>query len=218
MASNKFTVLLLVVGLVVGFAFGSLSQSGWQTMYNQLYKDYENLQIQYTTLNSTYWELKQTVVEKAFLLEDSEYYVEAYKLIKNATDMVYVIMFVVKFDPKHAEDPVNRLLKALVDAKNRGVEVKVLVDDETLKSYPQTLTFLETNNVKVKLDPSSGVQTHTKMVVVDGKYVLVGSHNWTESALSYNHEVSLEIVSEGIAQEAVGYFNSLWENGRTLST
>jgi phosphatidylserine/phosphatidylglycerophosphate/cardiolipin synthase-like enzyme len=37
-------------------------------------------------------------------------------------------------------------------------------------------------------------------MIIDDKIVYVGSHNWSESALYYNHETSVKIVSEDIAK------------------
>ena len=48
-----------------------------------------------------------------------------------------------------------------------------------------------------------------KLVIIDDEIVYVGSHNWTESGLSYNSETSVRIVSEEIATIFKDYFNSL---------
>lgn len=124
-------------------------------------------------------------------------------------------IYVVKYDPQEAEDPVNILLRSLVAARRNGLDVKVLVDDETNDTYRQTITYLRENGVSVRLDRSSGITTHTKIVVVDGRYVLIGSHNWTESALSSNHEYSTLLTSSEYAQETDRYFQTLWDEGRT---
>lgn len=151
-----------------------------------------------------------------YLLENKEYYGKIMEIISRANYSVYVIMFIIKYDVNEPDDPVNQLLTMLVNLYEKGVDVKVLVDDETYNSYPETIEFLISNGISVKLDPRSGITTHTKMVIVDGMYVFIGSHNWTESALNYNNEVSALIISQEIAQEALTYFSSLWNQGRTL--
>ena len=219
---GKVSVLLLIVGLVAGFfagvSWGSQTQFELTEKYNQLQQAYEQLKTLYADLNQTYWSLKKAELLKVAFLDDKEYYWEVSRIISNANKSVHVVMYVVKFDPNEPDDPVNLLLQKIVEAKNRGVEVKVLVDDPTLKSYPQTIDFLSENNVPVKLDPKKDVTTHVKMVLVDGKYLFVGSHNWTESALSYNHEVTIKIFSsKDIVDEAENYFMKLWVEGRPLS-
>lgn len=53
------------------------------------------------------------------------------------------------------------------------------------------------------------VQTncHTKGIVVDGKAVLLGSHNWTTAGVVYNRDASLIVRDEGVA----AYFTRLFE-------
>jgi phosphatidylserine/phosphatidylglycerophosphate/cardiolipin synthase-like enzyme len=85
-----------------------------------------------------------------------------------------------------------------------------------VNSYPETIEYLLSNNISVKLDPKAGITTHAKVAVVDDLYVFIRSHNWTESALMYNNEVFVLITSKEIAQDALNYINSLWNQGRVL--
>jgi len=73
------------------------------------------------------------------------------------------------------------------------------------------------HNISVKLDESSGRTTHTKLVIIDGKIVFLGSHNWTQSALQRNHEVSVLIYDEDVAKILLRYFFDIWSNGRAVS-
>lgn len=149
------------------------------------------------------------------ILEDKAYYSTAIDLIKRANKSIDIIMFVIKYDPGDQDDPANDLLYQLVKASQRGVNVRVLVDDTTLKSYPQTIEYLKKSGIEVKLDESSSKITHAKVIIIDGKIVIIGSHNWTESALKYNHEVSILIKSLGISKTLEDYFNYLWSIGRS---
>jgi phosphatidylserine/phosphatidylglycerophosphate/cardiolipin synthase-like enzyme len=51
--------------------------------------------------------------------------------------------------------------------------------------------------------------THTKVLIIDDERVLLGSTNWTYSALSNNNEVSVLIRSKEIAKELTAYFNKV---------
>ena len=46
-------------------------------------------------------------------------------------------------------------------------------------------------------------------MVIDGRYVYIGSHNFTQSALKYNHELSVMIDSPELSAEVTSYLNNL---------
>ena len=51
--------------------------------------------------------------------------------------------------------------------------------------------------------------THAKVLVVDDRHVIVGSHNWTRSALAANREWSVEIDDAVIAHHIQAELSSL---------
>ena len=61
----------------------------------------------------------------------------------------------------------------------------------------------------IKLD-NPNTTTHTKLIIVDGKIVLVGSTNWSHTAINKNHEANVLIYSEEVAQEFERYFSKIW--------
>jgi phosphatidylserine/phosphatidylglycerophosphate/cardiolipin synthase-like enzyme len=202
-SSLALIALVFIVGASVGFflALGLHSQRG--------------LEVPGLTVTRTVEE-RLTEPTSIYLLENREYYSKLLETVRKANQSVYVVMYVVKYDPKEPDDPVNMLLQVLVDLYKAGKDVKILVDDETYKSYPETVQYLVSKGVPVRLDPKAGTTTHAKIVVVDSTYVFVGSHNWTESALTANNEVSALIISKEIAREALAYFSGLWEQGRSV--
>ncbi len=170
----------------------------------------------------TYFILTELYVQRPIseftltLLPNEEYFHRVYELVNRANSSIHIVMYVVKYDPKEAEDPANVLLAALKAARDRGLDVKVVVDDVTKSDYPETIAYLKANGIPVRLDPKSGITTHAKLVIIDGKIVIMGSHNWTESALSRNNEYSVLIYSRDVASEVEKYFQNLWEKGRPL--
>lgn len=60
-------------------------------------------------------------------------------LFISASKSIYAAIFVIKYDVKEYDDPVNQLLYALVNSHKRVLDVKVLVDDPTLRNYLNTI-------------------------------------------------------------------------------
>lgn len=61
------------------------------------------------------------------------------------------------------------------------------------------------------IDTTRFVHCHNKMIVVDGKTVLVSSQNWSDSALTKNREAGLLLTHTGIAKYFTGIFENDWE-------
>ncbi len=147
-------------------------------------------------------------------IADREYYAAAARLIESARRCICIAMYIMKYDPGDRDDPVNNLLQLLAAKARQGVKVYVLLDDETARDYPETIAFLRSAGINVRLDESPRRRMHAKLLIVDNETVLAGSHNWSESAMKYNHEASIETSDPAVAAEAARYFSQLWERGR----
>ena len=83
----------------------------------------------------------------------------------------------------------RRILKELIRAYERGVRVRVLIDEGTAKSRNSVVPILETAGIPVRLKRgSSGGLMHHKYAVIDHSVVITGSFNWTVSAEKRNDE------------------------------
>ena len=207
--TQSLTMMILVifiVGVAVGYIISSKNIGREEVVEKTVYQ----------TLTSIIGPSIPSSKNLSILL-DKDYYGNLSVILSRANKSVYVIMYVIKYDPKDPRDPVNTLLNILINLSKRNVDVKIIVDDETYNSYPETINYLLSHNISVKLDESSGRTTHTKLVIIDGKIVFLGSHNWTQSALKRNHEVSVLIYDEDVAKILLRYFFDIWSNGRAVS-
>jgi phosphatidylserine/phosphatidylglycerophosphate/cardiolipin synthase-like enzyme len=118
---------------------------------------------------------------------------------------------------KTTESPRNLprgIAEELIKAKNRGVDVTVILEqsDDTGDSLNvenhRTAALLSRKGIKVFFD-SPRTTTHLKVALIDNRYVFLGSHNLTQSALKYNNELSVLIDSPAMASEIRGYLNRL---------
>lgn len=109
------------------------------------------------------------------------------------------------------------VLKHLREAARRGVRVDALLernldDGDLSRNNAETAQRLRKAGIRVCLDAEDRV-THTKLVVIDRRYLLLGSHNMTQAALTSNHEASVWIDSPPLAEEALRYIKSLCPGG-----
>jgi phosphatidylserine/phosphatidylglycerophosphate/cardiolipin synthase-like enzyme len=155
--------------------------------------------------------------EDVQLVTDGQYLRVAKKMIQEAKHSVQVMMFEMGYYDQYPNTPSNLLIKALIDAKKRGVKVEVILEvkegeDRTTKRNRHTGKILSDGGVKVIYD-SPLKTTHTKFMVVDGELSLLGSTNWTYYALTNNNEASVIIRSKEVARALVEYFNRVKATG-----
>ena len=145
-------------------------------------------------------------------LADSEYYEVLTAVIDNAQNRIDLAMFLFKT----TDSPQNRpakILDRLIAAHRRGVEVRVYLEhsgyDEGINAENRLVANrLRSHGIAVVCD-SPRTTSHVKMVIVDQRYLLVGSHNLTHAALSNNREFSLLVDNQDLARQAMAYMQSL---------
>ena len=98
-------------------------------------------------------------------------------------------------------------------ARRRGVDVTVYLEkkrgkDPLMTDNRRTAEALNRGGVKVFFD-SPNVTSHAKVVVIDSRFVFLGSHNMTQGALRHNNELSVLIDSHELAAEVRSYLDRL---------
>jgi cardiolipin synthase len=150
------------------------------------------------------------------IINNISYFGKVDEMIKGAKKSIYVIMFSMQYYDAYPDSPSNILLKDLALAVKRGVDVKVIVEGgETdrkgkneLIDNKRAIRFLKENNVPCVIDPPD-ITTHSKLLIIDGIYVVIGSTNWSYSALSKNNETSIIIKSAEAAVLYKKYFDEI---------
>jgi phosphatidylserine/phosphatidylglycerophosphate/cardiolipin synthase-like enzyme len=106
---------------------------------------------------------------------------------------------------------------ALVDAKGRGVDVRLVADKRGNSGKYSATTFVANKNVPVRLNGKYAIM-HNKFMVIDGTDVETGSFNYTQAAATKNAENAL--LLRGVPDLAASYtqdFEKLWSEGETLA-
>ena len=151
------------------------------------------------------------------LVEDREYFSVAKELLRNARDEVLILMYSMEYFPKYREDSSTQLVEELMHAAERGVNVMVLLEkgsDELARRNWFACTKLRERGVDARLYERGNGVLHAKAMIVDEKYVLLGSSNWRHYSLDLNRELNLLLESRDLAKEAKGYFFRVWGGSR----
>lgn len=99
-------------------------------------------------------------------------------LLKSAQKYIYTPVFVVTH---------SAFKEALIEAKSRGVDVKLIVDATSASSRYSAVKQLRENGITVKTENRAG-KMHMKSIIIDDRYVVLGSMNFTKSGQNYNDE------------------------------
>lgn len=131
-------------------------------------------------------------------LSDDEYLPVLLHLIQNAHQSILASMYVIG-KPQKDQPHLDRLMAALAIAARRGVYVHLLLhtpQSETVTMNQIHLDWTEklrAQGMDVRLHIPS-ISLHEKFVVVDLAQVLVGSHNWSEGALSGQKVLEADVL------------------------
>jgi phosphatidylserine/phosphatidylglycerophosphate/cardiolipin synthase-like enzyme len=110
----------------------------------------------------------------------------------------------------------NRLSirEALIAAHGRGVQVRLVADDDAYEntSYTPHFTALETAGIPIIQDNRASLM-HNKFFVIDGQFIWTGSTNLTDNGFTYNHNNSLVFTSTLLADIYTLEFEEMFIDG-----
>jgi phosphatidylserine/phosphatidylglycerophosphate/cardiolipin synthase-like enzyme len=102
------------------------------------------------------------------------------------------------------------VIAALAAARRRGARVRVLLDPGQDVNRP-TLGLLVAAGVEARWYPvPPGAKLHAKAGLFDGRELLLGSANWSQSGLSVNHELDLLSTDEQVTAAFGSRFERDW--------
>lgn len=143
-----------------------------------------------TTKINAYFSPQDKTVEKALV-----------PLVEKAKSYVYLPVFVITH---------KKLTQALIDAKNRGVDVKIILDATSVRSNHTTHEILREAGIPLKTENYAG-KVHNKSMIIDDKYVITGSMNFSNSGENRNDENCLVIENSDLAKFYKGWFEFIWK-------
>jgi phosphatidylserine/phosphatidylglycerophosphate/cardiolipin synthase-like enzyme len=123
-------------------------------------------------------------------------------LYSQAKHYIYVAVYTMTFPP---------IVKALIDAKKRGVDVRVITDRGQGNDLKQqrALETLHLAGIPIRVNQHDGLM-HLKQVVIDDEINTTGSMNQTTSGHRYNDERLDVIADRSVTVKARDKFLAMW--------
>ncbi|WP_168403368.1 phospholipase D family protein [Erwinia amylovora] len=107
------------------------------------------------------------------------------------------------------------VVKSLVAAKRRGVDVRVVVDDKGNHSRASQSAMNVVVNAGIPLRTNGQYKImHDKVIITDGQNVELGSFNYSRAAAESNSENALVVWGvPALAQSYLTHWQSRWASG-----
>ncbi|THB68293.1 MAG: endonuclease [Gammaproteobacteria bacterium] len=140
-------------------------------------------------------------INKALFAPDMDCTSEIISWINNARERIDICVFTITD---------NRISKAITKAVSKGIQVKIISDDDKCYDRGSDVFDLQKSGASVRIDNSPN-HMHHKFAIIDGITLITGSFNWTVSASNLNHENILITNNKKLVVEYAGKFAQLWE-------
>ena len=103
----------------------------------------------------------------------------------------------------------NRLTGPILAARRRGVDVRLITDDDKARDRGSDAWRMVGEGVAVRSDHLPD-HMHHKFAIFDGRLAVTGSYNWTRGAAERNHENLVILDDPRIVPRYVDEFERLW--------
>ena len=126
-------------------------------------------------------------------------------LIRAAKSTIAIVVFDWRWYPNYVAYPIQKFNVEILNAAKRGVKICAITNYKEITELLRDSAIEAKHLIQDKL-------VHSKIMIIDGKIAIVGSHNYTHSAFTYNFEVSVIMRDPEIAAKLTIHFNNLWQS------
>ncbi len=141
-----------------------------------------------------------TLISVYFSPQDKALTQAVIPLIKNSKKYIYVPAFLFTHKSLSTE---------LINAKKRGVDVKMIIDATNTHGEHSVFKKLRSGEVPVKVENYAG-KMHAKAMIIDDEYLIFGSTNFSDSGENKNDENLLIIKNPRLTRLYKEYFEYFW--------
>ncbi|MBE7704110.1 MAG: DUF1669 domain-containing protein [Cyanobacteria bacterium SIG28] len=154
----------------------------------------------HTTSKNKKIKLNQIDIEILFSPQDRTIKNAILPLINKAEKYIYIPAFVLTE---------KQITESLIQAKKRGVDVKIIIDALNASSKYTKHNELRNNEIEVKTENYAG-KMHSKSIIIDDKYTIVGSMNFSASGEYRNDENTVILHNSEITKFYKEFFEYQW--------
>lgn len=214
------TAVIIIIVFITGLIFGSLSST--MTVRTTTLTEYKATTIQQltskvitiqTTITTT---LRETSIITATKEKSSGFvslvcFSRPERCDTVITDILgrahrYVYVAVYSFTS-------DLLADALIELKNRGVDVKVVIEEQQANVRGSEYERLKNAGIDVRIDGNPDLMHH-KFAVIDDELVITGSYNWSAAAEEKNDENLVVLNDKEVAELYRKEFERVWSVAR----
>ncbi len=150
--------------------------------------------------------------QNIILLANEDYYPFLKQHFRQAQRRILGTIYFFKLT-SHRENEPSELLRELIAAKKRNVDVDLVLEVSTDNKEANDANLdaagmLKNSGVTIRLDLARAT-THSKVFVIDDRYCFVGSHNLTHAALTMNQELSVYVDSPELASQITNFVRQI---------
>lgn len=155
------------------------------------------------------------------IILDEAYRLEVAKALSVARKDIRIMMFRVQKKIGYGKEEGNIYTFWLKKKVTQGVKVKVLLDITRRPGLPYKQNFILARELT-----DAGVECrelrknrvcHAKVVVVDERTMIIGSHNWTTNSIKRNLEVSLLVQDNFTIRRMVDKYDGIFSEAAKFS-
>ncbi len=142
------------------------------------------------------------------------YTIALHELLTHARDSVLVAMLSARTYERDTFEFNELLLQDMINLGKKNIYTEVILDGSnfnrvnTVQNKEEFIDLLRPYGVNAHFD-SYDITTHAKLILVDEKYVLFGSTNWTLPAFEWNDEGNVLVISDGLSRYFRKYFHAI---------
>ena len=154
------------------------------------------------------------------VLLDNAFLPAAIDLIKSAERSIYISAFKAEITSKPRGRPLVKLFDALVEKSRLGLDVRFLLNNAGgLKYIPLSNLYVmqEFKKQKINIRSLQGDRIcHAKLIIVDGKYAILGSHNLSVRSCHNNFEISLYTHHTETVQRLTAIYTEAFDSAKKV--